>query len=77
MRYICSINLKNVNVMKAKFKKNQKVTVKLGELYYNGIITKVSYNLRTWKAVYSVDYYKGGTSWTLNGVTEEEITPNT
>lgn len=62
--------------MKAKFKKNQRVTVKLGELYYNGIITKVGCNLRTWKTEYSVDYYKGGTSWTLNRVTEEEITLN-
>ena len=61
--------------MKAKFKLNQKVEVKQGELYYNGIITKVSCNLRTWKTEYNVDYYKGSTAWTLIGVPENAITP--
>ena len=61
--------------MKAKFKVNQNVTVKLGKLYYNGIITKVGCNLRTWKTEYSVDCYKGGTLWTIIGVPENAITP--
>ena len=61
--------------MKTNFKRNQKVVVKQGELYYNGIITGVRRNLRTWAAEYSVDYYKGGTAWTLIGVPESAITP--
>ena len=61
--------------MKTKFKKNQNVAVKQGELYYNGIITDVRRNLCTWAVEYSVDYYKGGTSWTLIGVPESTIIP--
>ena len=61
--------------MKAKFKVNQKVEVKQGELYYNGIITKVGCNLCTGITEYSVDYYRGGTAWTLIGVPENAITP--
>lgn len=61
--------------MKAKFKVNQKVEVKQGELYYNGIITKVGCNLCTWKTEYNVDYHRGGTAWTLIGVPENAITP--
>ena len=61
--------------MKTKFKKNQNVAIKQGELYYNGIITGIRRNLRTRAAEYSVDYYKGGTSWTLIGVPESAITP--
>lgn len=60
--------------MKLKFKVNQKVVVKQGELYYNGIITRVGYNLCTWCTEYSVDYYRGGTAWTLIGVPENAIT---
>lgn len=61
--------------MKAKFKVNQKVIIKHGELYYNGIITKVDCDLCTWKTYYNVDYYRGGTAWTLIGVPENAITP--
>lgn len=61
--------------MKAKFKVGQKVTIKQGELYYNGIIAKVGCNLCTWETEYNVDYYKGGTAWTLIGVPENAITP--
>ena len=67
--------IKNVKAMKAKFKVGQKVTIKQGELYYNGIITKVGCNLCTWETEYNVDYYKGGTAWTLIGVPENAITP--
>ena len=67
--------IKNVNVMKTNFKRNQKVVIRQGELYYNGIITGVRRNLCTWAVEYSVDYYKGGTAWTLIGVPESAITP--
>lgn len=61
--------------MEAKFKKNQKVTVKQNDLCYDGIITDVRRNLCTFDTEYAVDYYKGGTLWTVVGVPESAITP--
>lgn len=60
--------------MKLKFKRNQSVTVKQGNLYFNGIITDVRCNTCTHATEYSVDYYKGGTAWTLIGVPESALT---
>ena len=60
--------------MKLKFKRNQSVTVKRGDQYYNGIITDVRCNPCTYATEYSVNYYKGGTVWTLIGVPESALT---
>lgn len=61
--------------MNLKFKRNQSVIVKQGDLYYYGIITDMRRNRCTHATEYSVDCYKDGTAWTLIGVPENAIAP--